>query len=192
MAKNPIKTVKFTGKLQYARFFEDNRDMGNPELGVDYSDTDGMYKAKIVVTEEEMNKAIEQGLPKKQGAFEMFKDLGDGLYAYNIKRPHLHKHFMQLDEDGNQTSERLVVGPPFVFDLKAFGEAYKSGSSPKLADFTWDTDKLIGNDSEATIEVSVRTGTSAKGKVFQTVQLEKVGITDHVVYERNEEEEWAV
>ena len=191
MAKNTIKTVKFTGKLQYARFFEDNRDMGNPELGVDYSDTDGMYKAKIIVTEEEMNKAIAAGVPKKQGAFEMFREVGEGEYSYNNKRPHLHKHFMQLDEDGNQTSERLVVGPPFVFDYAAFSEASKSGSNPKLTDFTWTEDKLLGNDTVATVEVSVRTGTSGKGKTFQTVQLEKVGILDHVVYERNEENDWA-
>ena len=191
MAKNAIKTVKFTGKLQYARFFEDNRDMGNPELGVDYSDTDGMYKAKIIVTEEEMNKAIAAGVPAKQGAFEMFREVGEGEYSYNIKRPHLHKHFMQLDENGNPTSERLVVGAPFVFDYAAFSEAYKNGESPKLEDFAWDTSKLIGNDSVATIEVTVREGRSAKGKVFQTVQLEKVGILEHVVYERNEESEWA-
>lgn len=192
MAKNPIKNVKITGKLQYARFFEDNRDMGNPEAGVDYADTDGMYKASIIVTEGEMNRAIEAGIPKKQGAFDMFKEVGDGEYKYNLKRPHLHKHFMKLDEDGNQTSERLVVGPPQVFDLKAFIEAAKQGENPKITDFAWEEGKLLGNDTVATVEVSVRTGTSGKGKTFQIVQLEKVGVLEHVVYERNEADEWAV
>jgi hypothetical protein len=190
MAKNQTKTVKMTGKLQYARFFEDNRDMGNPEQGIDYADTDGLYKATLLVTEEEMNNAVSQGLPARQGAFDMFKPVEDGLFRYNLKRPHLHKHFMQLDEDGNQTSERLVVGPPFVFDLKAFGDAYKADQSVKPTDFAWD-DRLIGNDTFATVKLSVRTGTSAKGKVFQTVQLEQVGIIDLVVYERNEADEWA-
>jgi hypothetical protein len=38
--------------------------------------------------------------------------------------------------------------------------------------------------------MSVRTGVSGKGKSFQVVQMEQVGIIDHVVFERIEAEEW--
>ena len=147
---NKTKYVKMTGELEYARFFEDNRDMGNPDAGVDYADTDGMYKASLIVTKEEMERAIAAGIPAKQGAFEMFSEREDGTFKYNLKRPHLHKHFMALDEEGNQTNERLVVGPPFVFDLAAFGEAYRNGQQVKPEDFAWD-DRLIGNGSVATV-----------------------------------------
>jgi len=189
MAKTPIKTVKMTGELQYARLIEENRDMGNPDKGVDYSDTGGVYKLDLIVTEDEMNKAIAQGLPAKQGAFEMFKAAGDGKFKYTVRRPHLHKHFMQYDENNNPTSERLVVGPPEVFDLKAYGEAYKSGQNPQIKDFLWGKDPL-GNGTTATVKMSVRTGVSGKGKSFQVVQMEQVGIIDHVVFERIEAEEW--
>jgi len=185
MAKN--KYVIVDAILEYAKVFEQNRDMGNDK--VDLSETDGEYKVHILVDDANMQKMLDAGVPAKQGAFAQFhkKEFeGQTLNMFRAKRAHKHKHFKAYDADGNLTNEPLVLGEPVVFDYNDFisKQADNIGKKPHeyITKLTIE-DGLIGNGTKAKVKLRVENGTSGKGKAFTKVQLESVGITDLVVYE---------
>jgi hypothetical protein len=189
---NKTKYVTVDAELEYAQVFLENRDMGNEQ--VDHSDTDGVYKVTLILDEDNKNKAIEAGCPAKQGAFEQFKAFerdGNTLYKFVVRRPHIHPKFMVMDEQGNPTDERLILGPPQTFDLnkarKAWEEAGEKGRLDQYAIQWTINDGLIGNGTKAKVKLSIATGEGkfgkAKGKKFTKVQLMGIGITNLVEYE---------
>lgn len=195
------KYVTLDAELEYAKVFEDDRDMGNPEKGVDYSDTDGIYKATLILSQEEKDKAVEMGCPEKQAAHDQFKPFdreGTTFYKLNVRRPHLHPRFMQNDENGNPTDQRLVVGPPKVFDLNVAKKAWQeAGEKGRLDQYStdWTTeDGLIGNGTKAKVKLCIQSGVGvhgkAKGKPFKRVELMGIGITDYVPYEASGGNGW--
>jgi hypothetical protein len=193
MASN-TKYVTLDAELEYAKVFLENRDMGNPDKGVDYSDTDGLYKVTLILSKEERDKAIDMGCPEKQGAFDQFKPFdrdGETFYKFTVRRPHLHPRFMKTDENGQPTDERLVVGPPNVFDLNVAKKAWQdAGEKGRLDQYStpWTMeDGLLGNGTKAKVKLSIQKGVGvhgkAKGKVFHRVELMGIGIVNHAQYE---------
>lgn len=189
---NKSKYVTIDAELEYPRVFFENRDMGNEK--VDYSDTDGVYKVTLILDQDNMEKAVAAGCPEKQGTSEQFKAFtrdGNTFYRFTVRRPHLHPRFMALDEDGQPTDERLVVGPPALFDLAtALQRQATSDTKGRLEDFIvgWTIDDgLIGNGSKARVKLKIESGIGvhgkAKGKKFSRVQLEGIGLLEVVEYE---------
>jgi len=188
---NKSKFVTIDAELEYAQVFFENRDMGNDQ--VDHSDTDGMYKVTLILDEDNRNKAIEAGAPEKQGAHLQFKPFerdGKTLYKTTVRRPQLHPRFMKQDENGQNTDERLVVGPPKVFDLNAALAAWsEAGEKGRLDDYARDwthEDGLIGNGTKAKVKLVIQSGIGvhgkAKGKKFTRVELVGIAFTDLVEY----------
>jgi hypothetical protein len=184
MANAKSKSVIVDAILYYAKVFEQNRDMGNEH--VDLTETNGMYKVDLLLDADNIKKLEEAGMPKKFGAFPTFKDAqheGQSYKKYTAKRPHLSKYL--LDEAG----DRKVMGPPLVFDFNAFQGAYKAaGGQGKSDDYItpWTIeDGLIGNGTKAKVRLNIYKGVKAI-----IVTLERIGITDHVVYETAGNSEW--
>jgi hypothetical protein len=184
MANAKSKSVIVDAILYYPKVFLENRDMGNEH--VDLSETDGMYKVELFLDAENVKKLEEAGMPKKFGAFPAFKEgehQGKTYKRYTAKRPHLSKYL--LDEAG----DRKVMGPPLVFDFNTFQEAYKAaGGQGKSDDYItpWTIqDGLIGNGTKAKVRLNIYKGVKAT-----IVTLERIGITDHVVYETAGNSEW--
>ena len=188
---NKTKYVTLDAELKYAQVFLENRDMGNDK--VDHSDTDGVYKVTLVLDEENKDKAIAAGCPEKQGAFAQFKPVevnGKIAYEFTVRRPHIHPRFMKRDENGQDTDERLVLGPPQVFDLnvakRAWEEAGEKGRLDQYATPWTIEDGLIGNGSKAKVKLAIQQGIGtqgkAKGKKFTKVELMGIGLTNIVEY----------
>lgn len=189
--QNKTRFITLDAELEYAQVFYENRDMGNDQ--VDHSDTDGMYKVTLILDEANRDKAIEAGCPAKQGAHDQFKPFdrdGVTLYKTNVRRPHLHPRFMQRDENGQDTDQRLVVGPPKVFDLNAalaaWSEADEKGRVDDYATAWTMEDGLLGNGTKAKVKLAIQSGVGvhgkAKGKKFSRVELVAIGFTDLVEY----------
>lgn len=184
MANNKSKSVIVDAILYYAKVFEQNRDMGNEH--VDFSETEGMYKVELLLDEANVKKLDDAGMPKKFGAFPTYKDAeheGVKYKKYTAKRPHRSKY---LTDDAG---DRRVMGPPVVFDFNAYQEAYKAAGGQGKADehITPLTinDGLIGNGTKAKVRLNIYKGTKAT-----IVTLERIGITDLVVYESAGNSEW--
>jgi len=188
---NKTKYVTLDAELEYAQVFLENRDMGNEQ--VDHSDTDGMYKVTLILDEDGMNKAIEAGCPEKQAAHIQFKPFerdGKTLYKFTVRRPHIHPRFMVMDEDGQPTDQRLILGPPQVFDLniakKAWEAAEQKGRLDQYSTAWTLEDGMIGNGSKAKVKIAIASGVGvngkAKGKAFTKVELMGIGLTNVVEY----------
>jgi hypothetical protein len=184
MANTKSKSVIVDAILYYPKVFLENRDMGNEH--VDLSETDGMYKVDLLLDDANVKKLEEAGMPKKFGAFPAFKPAeheGQSYKKYTAKRPHLSKYL--TDEAG----DRRVMGPPVVFDFNAYQEAYKAAGGQGKADEhivpLTIQDGLIGNGTKAKVRLNIY-----KGMKATIVTLERIGITDLVVYETAGNSEW--
>lgn len=164
--------------VRYAKVFYENRDMGRPGTDVDYTATDGQYQIEVLVDDTQKAEMIEQGIPEISMGYQQFKkDSDSGLWSYRLKRPHLSKNLKE--DDGS----RVVMGAPIVFDYNKAVEVMKEKGG-KLADHItpWDmtNDGLIGNGSKAYVTYTVY-----KNGKKRIIDLQKIGIYDHVKYEGN-------
>ena len=190
------KHVFVEAELRYAKVFPENRDMGNEQ--VDHTATDGMYSVDLIVTDEEKAKMIASGVPEKQGAYDQFRATDDGRWLFKAKRRHKHETWTRKTEDGHDTGEPLIYGPPRVFDYNAAMAAWeKAEKKGPLLDYItpWKIeDGLIGNGSRANVRLKVESGVGtmgkAKGKVFSRVTLEAVALKDIVEYAGGSNEGW--
>jgi hypothetical protein len=153
--------VTTVGPIEWARIFEDNRDMQGYE-GM-YAECDGAYTLTQVLDKAQFEKLKKAGSQKKP----IGKRLMDGVIAIKFERKHLVK-----TPDGNAIEK--AGGAPKV--VNASGVA-------------WDTnvDGLIGNGSIAEVTNLL---TSFKGKDGTNIcrtTLTKVKIIEHLVYQREEE-----
>lgn len=167
--------------LYYAQLFENNRDKGDM-----HSETDGITKVTISLTDEQEKELLGLGVPASALGYQTFKDYtidGVNFRGMVVKRPWVSKYLK--DEDGNPQ----FVGAPKVFDFNKAVAAFKAdGGNGRIMDShktDWDntTDGLIGNGSKAKVKLSVYRGTNKAGKPTCVVQLEEVAVTEHVKYE---------
>lgn len=197
MANKP-KYVFVDAELQYAKVFPEIRDMGNPDKGIDYSDTDGLYKVNLIVDEATKAEMIAGGVPEKNGAYDSFKSIGDGKWQFVAKRKHKHESWTEKDEEGNDTGRPVIFGPPKVFDYataeKAWLDAERKGS---LTDYVtpWTLDDgALGNGTKAKVKLKIESGVGvagkAKGKPWSRVVLDTIAIKELVAYEGATNSEW--
>jgi hypothetical protein len=153
--------VVTVGPIEWARIFEDNRDMEGYDGA--YTDCEGAYTMVQVLDKAQFEKLKKKGSQKKPIA----KRLMDGVIAVKFER----KHLVKMD-DG--TIIEKAGGAPKV--VNASGNVWDA-----------DVDGLIGNGSVAEVTNLL---TSFKGKDGTNIcrtTLTKVKIIDHIVYQREEE-----
>jgi hypothetical protein len=153
--------VVTVGPIEWARIFEDNRDMEGYDGA--YTDCEGAYTMVQVLDKAQFEKLKKKGSQKKPIA----KRLMDGVIAVKFER----KHLVKMD-DGVIIEK--AGGPPKV--VNASGVAWDT-----------DVDGLIGNGSVAEVTNLL---TSFKGKDGTNIcrtTLTKVKIVNLIVYQREEE-----
>lgn len=163
MAKTIYKEVTTKGAIEWAKIFEENRDMNGFEG--QYEDSEGAYVLTQVLNKDEFEKLKKAGTMKKP----IQKRLMDGEIAIKFERRHLVK-----DKSGKEIPQAggapKVVGP----DGKR-----------------WDveTQGLIGNGTIAEVTNLITTFPGQDGKTVSRTSLTKIKIVEHIPYVREEEGE---
>lgn len=168
--------------LYYAQVFEANRDKAEM-----HSDTDGVTKVTLRLSDEQIQEMLDLGVPESALGYQTFKDVtidGENFRAYVAKRPWVSKYLK--NEDGSP----VQMGAPVVFDYNKMVQEHKDAGRTgrmKEEDITpWTIDDgLIGNGTKAKVKLSIYRGKNKAGKPTCVVTLEKIAITDLVVYEGN-------
>ena len=159
------KEVTTTGPIEWARIFEDNRDMNGYE-GM-YEDCEGAYTVVQVLTKAEYEKLKKAGSQKKPIQSRMM----DGVIAVKFERRHLVKN-KAGDIVAKAGGAPKVIGPN--------GQPWTQ------------EDGLIGNGTTAEITNLIQTfdvtdETGKKSRVSRT-SLSKVKILELIEYAKEEEE----
>lgn len=161
------KVVKVTGPVQWAKVFEENRDMSGWD-GSAASEWGGTYTLDIILSPEEEKKLKQAGSARK------IKDRKDSdIEVEGNKYSFSRKHEGPFEK---------VSGPPKV--VKADGTAW---------DF--DEDGYIGNESICELTLSVyptkardKSGNVIEGKAgINGTRLDKVKVLKLETYERQDE-----
>jgi hypothetical protein len=157
------KEVTTKGPIEWAKIFEDNREMSGYEGA--YEECEGAYTLVQVLSKEEFEKLKKAGTMKKP----IQKRLMDGEIALKFERKHLVK-----TKDGKEVTQ--AGGAPKVV-----------GPNGK----TWDLDEdgLIGNGTIAEVTNLISTFKGQDGKMVARTSLTKVKIVEHIPYVREESDE---
>lgn len=157
------KEVTTTGPIEWAKIFENNRDMNGYEGA--YEECDGAYVLTQVMTKEEYEKLKKAGTQKKP----IQKRLMEGEIALKFERKHVVKK-------GDGTVIPQAGGAPKVV-----------GPDGKL----WDVEVngLIGNGTVAAVTNLINSFKGQDGKTISRTSLVKIKILEHVPYVRDEEGE---
>lgn len=156
MAKS--RTYYFKGKIHWAKVFESNRDMNGYKGAA--KEFGGEYSVTLVGMDKDTKAAIKAtGMQKK---IQVDDDKYDGRPFITFTRKHENKG------KGGEIVEEWS-GAPQVFD--------DEGSA-------WDTDVLIGNDSDGVVKITVYNTTDGKG-----TRLESLMITELIEYEGSGDDE---
>lgn len=179
--KKESKTIWLTldTTLYYAQVFEENRDKADM-----HSETDGITKVTLKLTDDQINEMIGLGVPETALGYATFKDVtidGESFRAYVAKRPWVSKYL----KDEN-TGEPQVMGAPKVFVLAdAVAKAKEAGSWRILDEHKtfWTIENgLIGNGTKAKVKLSIYRGKNKAGKPTCVVVLEEIAIVDYIPY----------
>ena len=165
------KKVYVECELEWTKLREEDRDMGtNLMEGSDQRNNieakQGLYIVNCVIDEDAKSKMIADGIPNKGLQAQLFKVSKEGKDFYKATRPHVNPKFF----DKETGTQGVVMGAPAV--LKWVDGEY--------INWDWDDDGLIGNGSKATVKFDVWDG--------KITTMEKVLITEHLIYEANNDE----
>jgi hypothetical protein len=156
MAK--YKEVTTVGTIEWAKVFENNRDMEGYEG--DYVKYDGAYVVDQVMSKDEYAKLTAAGSQKKPKQ----KRLMDGEFVIKMMRPH-----KVVAKDGREMPQ--AGGAPVVTDV----------------DGNPITDR-IGNGSKAEITNLISFFKGQDGKIYSRTTMTKIKILEFVPYEEKEAE----
>lgn len=152
------KEVTTVGTLEWARLFEDNRDLKG--FDGEYEKTDGAYVVDQVLSKDEYAKLTAAGSQKKPKQ----KRLMDGEIVIKFVRPH-----KVTTKDGRELPQ--AGGAPVVTD---------ADGNP--------VNERIGNGSKAAVTNLISTFKGQDGKVYSRTTITKVQILELVPYEEKEAE----
>lgn len=155
MAYQEVTTV---GTIEWAKVFEDNRDMKGYDG--EYEKTDGAYVVDQVLSKEEYQKLINAGSQKKPKQ----KRLMDGEIVIKMMRPH-----RVTKRDGTELPQ--AGGAPEVTDAEG---------NP--------INERIGNGTKAEITNLISTFKGQDGKVYARTTMTKIKILELVPFEEKEAE----
>jgi hypothetical protein len=154
MAKS--QTVRIKGKANWAKVFEENREMldweGNPDPN------NGTYGIELLMDDENFTKIADSGSQAKKYA--KIDEEDPSLMRYRFKRRHEHR---------TRSGDLLewASGAPAVY--------HKDGTK-----WDFETDGYIGNGSEVELKLSVYRAGTAVG-----TRLEAIRVIEAVPYEAN-------
>jgi len=146
-------------KINWAKVFEHNRDMGSEDYPL--TEIDGQYSVEMEVDDETKAQMIADGIPEEALGYPMFKPSEDGGWLYRAKRPHIEPKM--IDQD---TGKPVVMGPPNVVDWNKTQEA---GEAVK-----WDSDVLIGNGSEGKVKLRIWSNGKRRKITLMSVAVSKL------------------
>lgn len=155
MAYQEVTTV---GTIEWAKVFEDNRDLKGYDG--EYEKTDGAYVVDQVLSKEEYQKLVNAGSQKKPKQ----KRLMDGEIVIKMMRPH-----RVVKRDGTELPQ--AGGAPEVTDVDG---------NP--------VSERIGNGSKAEITNLISTFKGQDGKVYSRTTMTKIKILELVPFEEKEAE----
>lgn len=166
MAKTSYKEVITTGPIEWAKIFENNREMVGYEGA--YEACDGAYTVTQVLEKSEFDKLKKAGSQKK---FNEKRFMENMEFAVKFERKHLVKK-----SDGTPIPK--AGGAPVVVN---------KDNKP------WDVevDGLIGNGTVAEVTNLITTFAGQDGKPISRTSLTKVKIVDLIPYVRPNQEEAA-
>lgn len=148
--------VTTTGPIEWAKIFENNRDMTGYEGS--YVPFDGAYTLQQILSKEEYEKLQAAGTQKKPNQ----KRLMDGELSIKFERKH-----KVTRKDGTELPQ--AGGAPKVTD---------ADGSP------WSEDKgLIGNGSTAEVTNLITTFKGGDGKMYSRTTMTGVKIIEHKMVE---------
>lgn len=161
MAKGNFIEVTTTGPIEWARVFEDTRDMEGYEGA--YRDCDGAYTVNQVLSKEEYKKLRDAGSQKKFKE-KRFEETEERVVGF------MRKHTVR---NRNGEIVEKASGAPEV--LNSMGEP-------------WDREKdgLIGNGSIAEVTNLISKFKGSDDKVISRTALKSVKIIELVPYEAKE------
>lgn len=152
------KEVTTVGTIEWAKVFEDNRDMKG--FDGEYEKTDGAYVVDQVLDKDEYQKLVNAGSQKKPKQ----KRLMDGEIVIKMMRPH-----KVVTRDGRELPQ--AGGAPEVTDVDG---------NP--------INERIGNGTKAEITNLISTFKGQDGKVYARTTMTKIKILELVPYEEKEAE----
>jgi len=155
-----FKSVTTTGPIEWARIFEDNRDLEGYQGA--YKECEGAYTLSQILSKEEFQKLQQAGTQKKP----VQKRLMDGELVIKYERKH-----KVTTKDG--TTILKAGGPPKVLDAEG---------KPWTADHG-----AIGNGSVAEVTNLISTFKGMDGKMYSRTSLVEVKIINHVEYVKADE-----
>lgn len=154
-----FKSVTTTGPIEWARIFEDNRDLEGYQGA--YKECEGAYTLSQILSKEEFQKLQQAGTQKKP----VQKRLMDGELVIKYERKH-----KVTTKDG--TAVLKAGGPPKVLDAEG---------KPWTADHG-----AIGNGSVAEVTNLISTFKGMDGKMYSRTSLVEVKIINHIKYEQDQ------
>lgn len=154
-----FKSVTTTGPIEWARIFEDNRDLEGYQGA--YKECEGAYTLSQILSKEEFQKLQQAGTQKKP----VQKRLMDGELVIKYERKH-----KVTTKDG--TAVLKAGGPPKVVDAEG---------KPWTADHG-----AIGNGSVAEVTNLISTFKGMDGKMYSRTSLVEVKIINHIKYEQEQ------
>ena len=163
--------------LEYARVFEENRDMGGDgnNAAKKAKKHNGQYVVNAYFTSEDQITELLQGgmdpMPMGNERVKQGKDFGIGKY---IKLTRMHDHVMTFtDQNGKETTSDKG-GAPTVVNLT-------NGVENKTR-WSFEEDGTLGNGTKAKVQFETYLNGSA-------VRLIAIAVTDHVVWENTSSED---
>ena len=154
-----FKSVTTTGPIEWARIFEDNRDLKGYQDA--YVECEGAYTLSQILSKEEFQKLQQAGTQKKP----VQKRLMDGELVIKYERKH-----KVVTKDG--TVILKAGGPPKVLDAAGKPWTAEHGA--------------IGNGSVAEVTNLISTFKGMDGKMYSRTSLVEVKIINHIKYEQEQ------
>lgn len=153
------KEVTTVGTIEWARVFEDNREMDGYDG--DYKKYDGAYTVDQVLSKEEYQKLVDAGSQKKPKGKRL---MDTGEIVIKMMRPH-----QVILPDGREID--------------------KAGGQPEVVDADGNpVTERIGNGTKAAITNLISAKKGQDGKIYARTSMTKIVILELVPYEEKEAE----
>lgn len=159
--------------LEYAKVFEENRDMGNDDNKAAKKNKlhNGQYAVNAYFTDPaQIEELLQGGLePEFSGNPRIKQGSGFGIGKF-MKLGRYHDHVMNFTDNNGKQTEVDFGGKPAVVNL--------TNGVENKAWWSFDNDGTLGNGTKA--KVQFETYSNGAG-----VRLIAIGVTDHVAWEDN-------
>lgn len=159
--------------LEYAKVFEENRDMGGDQNNAAKKAArhNGQYVVNAYFTDEgQITKLLDGGMDPKPMGNDRVKEGNDFGIGKYIKLTRMHDHVMTFTDKRGNPTEVDFGGSPTVVNL--------TDGAENKSRWSFEADGTLGNGTKA--KVQFETYSNGAG-----VRLIALAVTDHVAWEEN-------